>query len=323
MADTPGKPLGMGHTLAMSLPRKRWVIGFGLSLVAVLVLVVGVAYVVVGSGFFGVYGCSNRDDARADHLAADKALIALTGTYAETPKVHTACDDDDRIASADLELHVGLPAEAGSREIEATMIEHGWRRVDYQPDGDAYLASCLTKLIDGKVAEAGVTYESEYRTDQSSDFQVAVDSPPWTTCGEPVDKSCSWPTSLEDLEERAEPSIYVPARSKPSDMSTCGQMASLDVDGFRMSFEAHSMTDPVRCRVEELASEGARQEEVAGRPVFVEDGVASIQFFVRDTSIEIYSNRRDGSLDDVLAFARHLPLPPADPNPAPAAPCAP
>ncbi len=176
----------------------HWVIGLLLSLVIALLLVVGVAYGVVSSGFLGAYGCSSRDHARAEQLAADKALTALPSTYHEAPKLHTGCDDDDRIASADLELHVGGPKETGSRPIEATLIEHGWRRADYQPDGGAYLASCLTKLIGGKVAEAEVTYESEYRTDRSSDFQVSLNSPPWSTCGEPVDKSCSRPTSLAD-----------------------------------------------------------------------------------------------------------------------------
>ena len=35
------------------------------------------------------------------------------------------------------------------------------------------------------------------------------------------------------------------------------------------------------------------------------------------------SDRRDGSADDVLAFARRLPLPPADPNAATDAACLP
>lgn len=317
------RALDLRQTLAMPSPRKQWAIGVVLGLVIAPVLVVGVAYGVVSLGFFGAYGCSSRDHARADHLAADEALTALASTYEEAPKPQTGCEDDSRIASADLELRVGGLEETGSRSVEATLIEHGWRRTDYQPDGDAYLASCLTKLIGGKVAEAEVTYKSEYRTDRSSDFQVSVTSPPWSECGEPVDKSCSRPKSLADLQKRAEPPIYVPARSQPSRMSTCGQMASLVVDGFGMSFEARPLTDPVHCRVEGHEFMGARQEEVAGRPVYVEGGAPSIQFFVGDMSIEIYSDRRDGSADDVLAFARRLPLPPADPNAATDTPCLP
>ena len=117
-----------------------------------LAMMFGVGAALTYDGGTGLYGCTRADRSVGDQLASDAAMrrLALRFTLRTEPK--SACDDDDRSVSVDVELATVLPEEAALRQAATVMEAAGWAPSAKWP-------RCFDKRVGGRLVRAQLAYQ--------------------------------------------------------------------------------------------------------------------------------------------------------------------